>query len=57
MLPAHGYPGLRKYKHLAGNYGGAWYKQVSDSQTTANSTCPSPTCTINTIHTPCTIHS
>jgi len=27
MLPAHGYPGLRKYKHLAGNYGGAWNLQ------------------------------
>ena len=23
MLPAHAYPGLRKYKHLVGNYGGA----------------------------------
>ena len=27
MLPAHGYPELRKYKHLIGNYGGAWQKQ------------------------------
>ncbi|HPB32969.1 MAG TPA: hydroxylamine reductase, partial [Candidatus Sumerlaeota bacterium] len=27
MLPAHGYPGLRKYPHLAGNYGGAWQDQ------------------------------
>ncbi|GBF99305.1 hydroxylamine reductase [Raphidocelis subcapitata] len=27
MLPAHGYPGLKKFKHLVGNYGGAWYKQ------------------------------
>jgi hydroxylamine reductase len=27
MLPAHGYPGLRKYKHLVGNYGGAWQDQ------------------------------
>ena len=27
MLPAHGYPGLKKYKHLAGNYGGAWQDQ------------------------------
>jgi len=27
MLPAHGYPGLKKYKHLVGNYGGAWQKQ------------------------------
>ena len=24
MPPAHGYPGLHKYSHLAGNYGGAW---------------------------------
>jgi len=27
MLPAHGYPGLKKYPHLVGNYGGAWQKQ------------------------------
>ncbi len=27
MLPCHGYPGLKKYKHLAGNYGGAWQDQ------------------------------
>eukprot|EP01080_Neovahlkampfia_damariscottae_P005747 gene5747-9568_t len=27
MLPAHGYPELRKYKHLVGNYGGAWQLQ------------------------------
>ncbi len=27
MLPAHGYPKLNKYPHLAGNYGGSWYKQ------------------------------
>ncbi len=27
MLPAHGYPGLRKYNHLVGNYGGAWQNQ------------------------------
>lgn len=30
MLPAHGYPGLKKYKHLAGNYGGAWQDQRSE---------------------------
>ncbi|KAF6257770.1 Prismane-like protein [Scenedesmus sp. NREL 46B-D3] len=30
MLPGHGYPGLHKYKHLAGNYGGAWYRQKKD---------------------------
>jgi len=28
MLPAHGYPGLKKYKHLAGNWGSAWQNQV-----------------------------
>ncbi|MBZ4661060.1 MAG: hydroxylamine reductase, partial [Thermotoga sp.] len=27
MLPAHGYPGLRKYKNLVGNLGKAWYDQ------------------------------
>ncbi|MFH1664605.1 MAG: hydroxylamine reductase [Candidatus Omnitrophota bacterium] len=27
MLPAHGYPGLKRFKHLAGNYGGAWQDQ------------------------------
>jgi len=27
MLPCHGYPGLKKYAHLVGNYGSAWQKQ------------------------------
>jgi hydroxylamine reductase len=27
MLPAHGYPELKKYPHLVGNYGGAWQDQ------------------------------
>ncbi len=27
MLPAHAYPGLKKYSHLVGNYGGAWQEQ------------------------------
>lgn len=30
MLPAHAYPELKKYKHLAGNYGGAWYEQQKE---------------------------
>lgn len=30
MLPAHGYPGLKKYKHLAGNYGTAWQNQAKE---------------------------
>jgi hydroxylamine reductase len=28
MLPAHAYPGLKKYPHLAGNFGGAWQDQA-----------------------------
>ena len=27
MLPANYYPALKKYKHLVGNYGNAWWKQ------------------------------
>jgi hydroxylamine reductase len=27
MLPCNAYPGLKKYKHLVGNYGGAWQDQ------------------------------
>ena len=30
MLPAHYYPGLKKYPHLAGNYGNAWWKQPEE---------------------------
>jgi hydroxylamine reductase len=30
MLPAHGYPKLRAYPHLAGNYGGAWMLQQGE---------------------------
>lgn len=30
VLPAHGYPGLKKFKHLVGNYGTAWQNQVSE---------------------------
>ncbi len=30
MLPAHGYPRLKAYKHLIGNYGGAWQDQAEE---------------------------
>ncbi|HOX95263.1 MAG TPA: hydroxylamine reductase, partial [Syntrophales bacterium] len=30
MLPGHGYPGLRKYGHLAGHYGTAWQNQAKE---------------------------
>jgi hydroxylamine reductase len=30
MLPAHGYPELRRFKHLVGNYGSAWQNQKKE---------------------------
>ena len=30
MLPAHYYPHLKKYNHLVGNYGNAWWKQKEE---------------------------
>lgn len=32
MLPAHYYPAFKKYKHFAGNYGNAWWKQRRNSK-------------------------
>lgn len=30
MLPSHGYDGLKKYKHLVGNFGSAWQNQQKE---------------------------
>ncbi|MHB0878713.1 MAG: hydroxylamine reductase, partial [Anaerolineae bacterium] len=30
MLPANAYPGLKRFAHLAGNYGGAWQDQAKE---------------------------
>jgi hydroxylamine reductase len=30
MLPTNAYPGLKKYPHLVGNYGGAWWQQSKE---------------------------
>ena len=30
MIPSHGYPGLKKYSHLVGNFGGAWQDQQKE---------------------------
>ena len=30
MLPSHGYPKLNKYRHLVGNFGGAWQNQQKE---------------------------
>ncbi len=32
MLPAHGYPELKKYSHLKGNFGTAWQNQQKEFQ-------------------------
>jgi hydroxylamine reductase len=33
MLPANAYPKLKKYKHLVGNYGNAWHRQLEEFET------------------------
>ena len=30
MLPTHGYPGLKKYPHFYGHFGGAWQNQIKE---------------------------
>lgn len=30
MLPANAYPGLKRYKHLVGNYGTSWFRQQKE---------------------------
>ncbi len=30
MLPAHAYPFFRRFSHLAGNYGGSWWRQAHE---------------------------
>jgi hydroxylamine reductase len=30
MIPSHGYPELKKHKHLIGNFGGAWQEQQKE---------------------------
>ncbi len=43
MLPAHGYPGLKKYPHLVGNFGGAWQDQAGNSPTSPLANIIKPT--------------
>ncbi|NLT11307.1 MAG: hydroxylamine reductase [Clostridiaceae bacterium] len=33
MLPANYYPVFKKYEHLVGNYGNAWWKQIDEFET------------------------
>lgn len=33
MLPAHYYPKFKKYKNFVGNYGGSWWRQITEFET------------------------
>lgn len=47
MLPANAYPGLKKYPHLAGNYGGAWQDQQKDFAAFPGAIVMTSNCLIN----------
>ncbi len=47
MLPANAYPGLKKYPHLAGNYGGAWQDQQKDFDAFPGAIVMTSNCLIN----------
>ncbi|EQB06406.1 2-keto-3-deoxygluconate permease [Sphingobium quisquiliarum P25] len=47
LLPANSYPGLKKYPHLAGNYGGAWQDQQKDFAAFPGAIIMTSNCLIN----------
>ena len=47
LLPANAYPGLRRYAHLAGNYGGAWQDQQKDFAAFPGAIVMTSNCLIN----------
>ncbi|MGN8000123.1 hydroxylamine reductase [Sphingomonas sp. 22176] len=47
LLPANAYPGLKKYAHLAGNYGGAWQDQQKDFDAFRGAIVMTSNCLIN----------
>ncbi len=47
LLPANTYPGLKKYPHLIGNYGGAWQEQQSDFDAFPGAIVMTSNCLIN----------
>ena len=47
LLPASTYPGLKKYPHLAGNYGGAWQDQQKDFDAFPGAIIMTSNCLIN----------
>ncbi len=46
MLPAHGYPELKKFKHLVGNYGGAWQEQKKEFQSFSGALLATTNCVL-----------
>ena len=47
LLPANTYPGLKKYPHLIGNYGGAWQDQQKDFDAFPGAIVMTSNCLIN----------
>jgi len=47
LLPANTYPGLKKFPHLAGNYGGAWQDQQKDFAAFPGAIVMTSNCLIN----------
>jgi hydroxylamine reductase len=47
MLPANAYPGLKRFVHLAGNYGGAWQNQQKDFAAFPGAILMTSNCLIN----------
>jgi len=46
MLPAHGYPRLKQYPHLVGNYGGAWQDQKTEFEAFPGAILASTNCVV-----------
>jgi len=47
MLPAHGYPAFKRFKHLVGNYGTAWQNQQKEFAAFPGSIVMTSNCIIN----------
>lgn len=47
LLPANTYPGLKKFPHLVGNYGGAWQDQQKDFDAFPGAIVMTSNCLIN----------
>ncbi len=48
MLPANSYPGLKKYEHLVGNYGGSWWHQREEFESFGGAILMTTNCIVTT---------